>query len=90
MATRLCQRTVSGDEWGIQRFSQRYINGVISRQTVPHLPDAGKQREMRIAGEWKIAQVREGFSASFSGDDGRTHVAAQDLRDFQVDQMRSM
>ena len=45
---------------------------------------------MRIACQWKIGEIGESFGAPFRGDDGRAHVAAQDLRDFQVNQMRSM
>jgi hypothetical protein len=90
LATRFRQRTVSRNEWGIQRFSKGQISGVISRQTVPHLPDTSEQNEMRIAGEWKVDEIGESFGAPFSGDDGRAHVTAQDLRDFQIDQMRSM
>ncbi len=45
---------------------------------------------MRIARNRKVNEIGEGFGASFSGDCGRAHVAAQDLRDFEVDQMRSM
>src|SRR5579859_5688632 len=72
-----CQCTVSCDEGGIQRFSKSYISGIISRQTVPQLPNPGEQDEMGIAGEWKIDQISESFGASFSGNDGKAHVAAQ-------------
>lgn len=45
---------------------------------------------MRIASDWKIHEIGESFRAPFSGDDGRAHVAAQNLRDFKVDEMGSM
>jgi len=45
---------------------------------------------MRIAGERKIGKIGEGFGASFRGDDGRAHVAAQNLRHFEIDQVRRM
>src|ERR1700746_2263850 len=65
-AARLSQRAVSCDECGIQRFSEGQISRIISRQIVPHLPNPGKQDEMRIAGEWKIKEVAERLGASFS------------------------
>ncbi len=89
-APRFCQRPVSCDERSIQRFSKSQIGGVISGETVPHLPDARKQDEMWIAGKRKINEIGESFGAAVSGDDCGAHVAAQDLRDFQVDEMRSM
>jgi len=45
---------------------------------------------MRISGEWKVGEIGESLCASFGGDDGRAHVAVQDLRDFQIDQVRSV
>lgn len=45
---------------------------------------------MRIAGERKVGEVSESFGAALSGDDGRAHVAAQDLSDFEIDEMRSV
>jgi hypothetical protein len=45
---------------------------------------------MRIAGEGKIGEIGESFGTPFSGDDGGAYVAPQDLRDFQVNEMRGM
>jgi|SRR5271156_6326868 hypothetical protein len=45
---------------------------------------------MRIARKWKIEKIAESFAAAVSGDAGCAHVAAQNLRDLQVKQMRSM
>jgi hypothetical protein len=90
MAACFCERVVSCDERGVERLSKREVSGVISRQSVAHLPNAGEQDEMRIAGEWKIDEIGDSFSAAFRGDDGRAHVAAQDLGNFQVDEVRSM
>ena len=45
---------------------------------------------MRIARKWKINEIAERFGAPFGGDDGRAHVSTQNLRDFEVDKMRSM
>jgi len=45
---------------------------------------------MRIARERKIHKVGESFGTAFSGDDGGADVAAQDLRDLQIDEVRSM
>ena len=90
MAAGFCKRSVSCDEGCIQRFRQGQVSGVVSGQAVPHLPNAIEQDEMRIAGKWKIEEIRESFRTALSGDDARALVSAQDLRDFQVDQMRSM
>ena len=45
---------------------------------------------MRVARERKINEIGERFGAAFSGDHGRAHVAAQNLRDLEVDKMGSM
>jgi hypothetical protein len=90
LATRPCQRAVSCDKWSIQHFGKSQIGGIISRQTVAHLPDAGKQDEMRVARKRKINEIGQRFAAPFRGDDGGAHVAAQDLRNFEVEKMRSM
>src|SRR5579862_1978083 len=84
LTPRSCQRPISCDERSIQGLSKSQISGVISRKTVPHLPDAREQDVMRVAGERKAKQIGESFGTALGGDDGRAHVAAQDLRDFQV------
>ena len=66
LARRSCQRAVSCDERSIQRFSKCQISGVISGETVPHLPDARKKHEMWIAGKWKVNEIDESFGAAFS------------------------
>ena len=43
---------------------------------------------MRVTGEWKVGQVSQSFAASRRGNDCGTHVAPQNLRDFQIDKMR--
>ncbi len=45
---------------------------------------------MWITRERKIDEIGESFGAPIRGDDGCPHVAAQDLGDFQVDQMRGV
>lgn len=55
-----------------------------------HLPHASKQDEMRIAGERKIDKIAKRFGAPFRRDDSGADIAAQDLRDFDVDQVGSM
>ncbi len=90
LAVRFCQCSVSRDERGIQRFGKGQISGVISRQAVPHVPDAGEQDVMRIARERKIDEIGESFGAPFSGDDAGAHISAQDLRDLKIDQMRGV
>jgi hypothetical protein len=89
-ASRFGQRAISRDQWRTQRFGKSQVGCVISRQTVPHLPNAGEQDEMWIAGDGKIDQIGESFGAPFSGDAGREHIPAQDLRHFEVDQMWGM
>src|ERR1700683_4882052 len=55
-----------------------------------HLPDTSEQDEMRIAGEWEINQIIESFGTAFNRDRGGAHVPAQNLSNFQVDQVRSV
>jgi len=74
----------------MQRFSKCQISGVVCRQIVAHLPDAVEQNEMWIASEREIEEIGESRGAPFSGDDGGAHVAAENLGDFQVNEMGSM
>jgi hypothetical protein len=89
-ASRSGQRVVSCDKRGIERFSKGHVSCVIGRQTVPHLPDAGEQDEMWVAVERKIVEISESFGTAFRRDGPGPHIAAQYLRDFKVDKMRSM
>jgi len=90
VASRFCERAISCDERCIQRLRKSEIRRVVSRQAVPHLPDALEQHEMGIAGERKVGEVGESFRAALSGDGARALISAQDLRNFEIDQMRSM
>src|SRR5579864_6994109 len=90
LTPRSCERPISCDERSIQGFGKSQISGVISRKTVPHLPDAREQDVMRVAGERKVNKVGESFGAAVRRYSGGAHVAAQDLRDFQVNEVRGM
>jgi hypothetical protein len=70
LAGRSCERAVSRNQRGIQRFSKSQISCIISREIVAHLPDAGEQHEMGIAGERKIEEVGESLGAPFRRDAG--------------------
>lgn len=89
-AARFCEGAVSCDEWGIQRFSEGEIGRVIGRDTVPHFRNAREKDVMRISGEGKICEIRKSFRASFGGNDGRADIAAQNLSDFEIHEVRSM
>jgi len=90
LAARLCQRPISCNERGIQGFSKGQVSGVIGRKTVPHLPDSREQDVMRVAGERKVNKVGESFGAAVRRYSGGAHIAAQNLGDFQVNEVRSM
>jgi hypothetical protein len=76
LAASSSQSAISCDKRSIQSFSESQISSIIGGKTVPHLPDAGEQNEMRISGKRKVSEIAESFGAPFSGDDGRAHVAA--------------
>jgi len=90
LAARFCQRPISCNERSIQGFSKSQVSGVIGGKTVPHLPDSRKQDVVRVTGERKLNKVAESFGAAVRRYSGRAHVAAQNLRDFQVNEVRSM
>jgi hypothetical protein len=90
LAARFCQRPISCNERRIQGFSKSQVSGVISRNTVPHLPDSCQQDVMRVTGERKVNKVGESFGAAVRRYSGGAHIAAQDLCDFQVNEVRSM
>ena len=74
----------------MERFGKSEVGGAVRREIVTHLPDAREQDETGIASERKIEEIGESFGGAFGGDAGGTHVAAQNLSDLQVKQMRSM
>jgi hypothetical protein len=90
LAAHFGQRAVSCNEPSIQRFSKCQISGVVGGETVPHFPDAREQDEMWIAREREVGEIGKRLGTPLSGDDRRAHVAAQNLSDFQVDEMRSV
>src|ERR1700746_1512551 len=84
LAARFCQRPISCNERSIQGFGKSQVSGVISGKTVPHLPDSRKQDVMRVTGERKLNKVGESFGAAVRRYSGGAHIAAQNLRDFQI------
>jgi hypothetical protein len=90
LAARFCQCPISCNKRSIQRFGKSQVSGVISGKTVPHLPDSRKQDVMRVTGERKLNEVGESFGAAVHRYSGGAHIAAQNLRDFQVNEVRSM
>jgi hypothetical protein len=54
------------------------------------LPDAGKKNQMGVSMEREIREIRERLSGPVGGDHSRAKVAAQDLGDFNIQEVRSM
>jgi hypothetical protein len=57
LASHFSQRTVAREEGGVERFSKSKVSGIVSGQSVAHLPHAREKDEMRIACEWKIDEI---------------------------------
>jgi hypothetical protein len=88
LAARFCQCPISCNKRSIQRFGKSQVSGVIGGKTVPHLPDSRKQDVMRVTGERKLSEVAESFGAAVRRYSGGAHIAAQNLRDFQINEVR--
>src|SRR5690348_9893837 len=79
---------VAGHQWRLERLGQRNIGSVIGRQVVPQLPYARQQEIMRISPRGKVGQIRQGYAATLALDFSSRSVTADDLRNFDIEQVR--
>ena len=81
---------ISGDEWGPQGLSQCQVGCIIGSEVVAQLPDAQQEHIVGGAFEGEIRQILQGLPAAIRGERTADRVSSQDLRDFQINQVRGM
>src|SRR2546429_4798802 len=88
MPGRAGETPVKGDQRRIQRFGEGDVRGIVSREVVPQIPDTRQQGTVRIAVQRKVGEYRESCAAAFAVDLTTDCVAAQRVRDLDIEQMR--
>lgn len=78
---------VARQERRVERFGERHVHRVIGRKIAPQFPDARQQEAVRIAAERKVGEVGERRAATLGIDLAGSRVAADDLRDLDIEQM---
>jgi len=79
------QAPVARQQWRVERLGQRHIGGVIGRQIVPQIPNAGQEKIMRVALQGKIVKVSKSRAPAFAIDLTLCRIPADHLRDFDVE-----
>jgi hypothetical protein len=89
MVARRCRKPpVARDQIRIERFGERYIDGVISREILPQTPHTRQHEPMRITPHWKIGQIGKGRRTPSVADISICGISADDLCGLEIDQMR--
>ncbi len=88
MAGGCSQAPVACQQRRVEDLGKRDVGGIIGRQIVPQIPDAGQKEIVRIAPERKVRQIGESQTAALGSDFAVRGVAPDDLRNFDVEQMR--
>lgn len=90
MARRSGETLVARKQRSVQRFGKGYVDGIIGRKIVPQIPNARQKEIMRVSAEGKVGEIGKSRAAAFVVDLALYRIAADHLRDFDIDQMRRM
>ena len=90
LSSRSGEPLVARKQWCVERFGKGDINGVVGREIVPQIPDTRQQEIMRVSAEGKVSEVGKSRAAALVVDLALCRVPADDLRDFDIEQMRRM
>ena len=90
MASRIGETLVARKQWSVERFGESDVDGIIGREIIPQIPDARQKEVMRVSAEGKVSEVGESRAAAFAIDLALCRIAADDLRNFDIEQMRCM
>ena len=74
----------------IERFSQRQIDGIISAEIVPKFPYAGQKNIVWMSPQRKDRQIDKHGPTAIRVHLSRHRIPANDLGDFDIDQVRRM
>lgn len=86
-AGRVSETSVARDQRRVERFGKSHIDDVMGGEIVPQFPDPRQKEIVRIPAQGKIGQVGERRAATLPIDLARRRIPADNLRDFDVEQM---
>ena len=90
MASRSGETLVARKQRSVERFGKGDVDGIIGREIVPQIPDTRQKEIMRVSAEGKVSEVGESRTAAFAVDLALCRIPADDLRNFDIEQMRRM
>ena len=84
------QTPIMSQESCIEYFSQGDIHGIVGTEIVPQRPDTGQQETVRVPPDGKADEIVEGCLGPLRFDLSRHRESANDLGDFDIEQVRRM
>jgi hypothetical protein len=85
-----CDAAIAGEQRSVEDLSERNVNRIVRGECRTELPDARKEEIMRIAMERKVAKILKRFLPSLLSQRPVADIAAQDLGNFDVEEVRSV
>jgi hypothetical protein len=79
---------IAREQRSIESFGKGNVDGVVSREIVPQIPDSGQKEVVRISAQGEIREVGESRATAFVVDLAIRCVSANHLRDLDIEQMR--
>ncbi len=82
------QTLITCEQWSVERFRKGHIDGIVSREIVPQIPDPRQKKIVRISAQGKVRKVGESGAAAFATDLAVRRISPDHLRNFDIKQMR--
>src|SRR5215469_13442945 len=82
------EMAIPGQQSRSERFGESDIDGVVSRQVVPQLPNPRQQHVVLVTTQRKVLKRIESVPAASGIEFAGRFVAAQHLSNLEIDQMR--
>ena len=90
MASRSGETPVARKQRSVERFGKGDGDGIRGGEIVSQIPDPRQKEIMRVSAEGKVSEVGKSRAAAFVVDLALCRIPADDLRDFDIEQMRRM
>lgn len=74
----------------IERLRQRNVDSIVGGEIAPQIPDPDQEEIMRVAANRKVSKVGQRLMAAMRVDLTHRSIATQDLRNFDIKQVRCM
>ena len=82
------QTLITCEQRSVKRFREGHIDGIVSREIVPQIPDPRQKEIVRISTQGKVREVGQSCAAAFAIDFAVRRISPDHLRDFDIEQMR--